>query len=106
MISTMENGGLLHTPFMLPIVLDIDFMRRSAITDEGKSITRDGFERKLAERGIYAPVLWPILDGARSTCENSAHFSDNMLAFWIDQRYDRFDMEQIAAVLNEELGRL
>ena len=95
-----------HTPFMLPIVLDIDFMRRSAITEEGKSITRDGFERKLAEHGIYAPVLWPILEGARKACEKSAHFSDNMLAFWIDQRYDRFDMEQVALVLNEELGRL
>ena len=100
------DDELKHVPFMLPIVLDIDFMRRSAITEEGKNITRDGFEKKLAQRGIYAPVLWPILEGAREACEKSAHFSDNMLAFWIDQRYDRFDMEQIAAVLNEELGRL
>ena len=106
-IAKAEDGdGLEHVPFMLPIVLDIDFMRRSAITEEGKSITRDGFEKKLAQRGIYAPVLWPILDGAREACEKSAHFSDNMLAFWIDQRYDRFDMEQVAAILNEELGRL
>ncbi|WP_026526761.1 hypothetical protein [Butyrivibrio sp. VCD2006] len=105
-IAKTEDGDLKHVPFMLPIVLDVDFMRRSAITDEGKSITRDGFERKLAERGIYAPVLWPILDGARSACEKSAYFSDNMLAFWIDQRYDRFDMEQVARAFNEELSKL
>lgn len=105
-IAKAEDGGLLHTPFMLPIVLDIDFMRRSAITEEGKNITRDDFERKLAQRGVYAPVLWPILEDARNACGKSAKFSDNMLALWIDQRYDRFDMEQVALVLNEELGRL
>ena len=95
-----------YTPFMLPIVLDIDFMRRSAITEEGKNITRDGFENRLAARGIYAPVLWPISDEAAKVCEVSAEFSNNMLAFWIDQRYDRFDMEQAADIFDEELSRL
>ena len=95
-----------YTPFMLPIVLDIDFMKRSAITDEGKSITRDGFERRLAGRGVYAPVLWPISKEAADTCANSGSFSDNMLAFWIDQRYSRFDMERVAEILRDELSRL
>ncbi|MCR5343535.1 MAG: hypothetical protein K6E70_09280 [Butyrivibrio sp.] len=95
-----------YTPFMLPIVLDIDFMKRSAITDEGKNITRDGFERRLAKRGVYAPVLWPISKEAADTCANSGSFSDNMLAFWIDQRYSRFDMERVAEILRDELSRL
>ncbi len=94
------------TPFMLPIILDVDFMKRSAITDEGKNITRDGFERRLAERGVYAPVLWPVSKEAAETCENTRNFSENMLAFWIDQRYSRFDMEHVAEILNEELSRL
>lgn len=102
-----DNGyGYEHTPFMLPVVLDTDFMKRSAITEEGKNITRDKFEKKLAERGIYAPVLWPISKDAAGVCDNSADFSGNMLAFWIDQRYSRFDMEQIAEIFSEELSRL
>ena len=87
-------------------VLDIDFMRRSAITEEGKNITRDEFEQRLAKRGVYAPVLWPISKEAASTCENAKTFSEHMLAFWIDQRYSRFDMVQIAEVFYDELSRL
>ena len=94
------------TPFMLPIVLDIDFMRRSAITDEGRDITRDGFEKKLAEKGIYAPVLWPISPKAASVCKVSEKFSENMLSFYIDQRYNRFDMINISEVLMSELSAL
>ncbi len=94
------------TPFMLPIVLDTDFMQRSAITDEGKKITRDAFETRLAAKGVYAPVLWPVSKEAAAACSVSGHFSENMLAFWIDQRYNRFDMERICEVLNEELSRL
>lgn len=95
-----------QTPFMLQIVLDIDFMQRSAITDEGKSITRDVFERKLAENGVYAPVLWPIYDEARQVCKVAADFSDNMLAFWIDQRYSRFDMENAAEIFADTLSKI
>ncbi len=95
-----------YTPFMLPLVLDIDFIRRSAITEEGKKMTRDAFERRLAESGIYAPVLWPISEEAAAACDNSKNFSENMLTFWIDQRYDRFDMEHVAEVLSDELSRL
>ncbi len=94
------------TPFMLPIVLDIDFMRRSAITEEGKTITRDGFEKLLAQKGVYAPVLWPISDEAADTCSVSKSFADKMLAFWIDQRYNRFDMERICEVLDECLAQI
>ena len=95
-----------YTAFMLPIILDIDFMRRSAITDEGKNITRDEFEKRLAKNGIYAPVLWPISQEAADICKVSKDFSENMLTFWIDQRYDRFDMEQISKVLMHELSVL
>ncbi len=106
LIAESGKSEAAATPFMLPIVLDIDFMRRSAITEEGKNITRDQFEKKLALRGVYAPVLWPISEAAADTCDFSKKFSENMLAFWIDQRYDRFHMEYVAEVLGEELSRL
>ena len=101
-----EKGDTAATPFMLPIILDIEFMRRSAITEEGRNITRDAFEQILAKKGVYAPVLWPISDEAKKVCDMSKQFSENMLAFWIDQRYDRFHMERINEVLSEELGKL
>ncbi len=110
LLPEIENGDngfeYAYTPFMLPIVLDVDFIRRSAITEEGKSITRDAFEKRLAECGIYAPVLWPVSEEAAVVCGNSKDFSENMLAFWIDQRYDRFDMEHVAEVFSGELTRL
>ncbi len=106
LLPECEKGEGASTPFMLPIILDIDFMRRSAITEEGKSITRDEFEKMLAQKGIYAPVLWPISKEAAKACSVSKNFSENMLAFWIDQRYDRFHMERINEVLSEELSRL
>ncbi|WP_044913839.1 hypothetical protein [Butyrivibrio sp. WCE2006] len=101
-----NSEGYKYTPFMLPIVLDIEFMRRSAITDDGKNITRDGFEKRLALRGIYAPVLWPIAEEGAAICYNAKGFSENMLAFWIDQRYSRFDMENIVDILGDELSRM
>lgn len=82
-------------PFTLPVILNPDRL------PEGQS--RDAFERCLAARGVYAPVLWPIDDRARSACAVSAEIADQMLAFWIDQRYDRFDMEHVAEVFREEL---
>ena len=106
LLDEEKRGEGAPTPFMLPIILDIDFMRRSAITEEGKNITRDAFETKLAKRGIYAPVLWPIDEEAAKICPEAADFSENMLAFWIDQRYNLFDMEQICAVLSDELTKL
>ncbi|WP_408070035.1 hypothetical protein [Butyrivibrio sp. JL13D10] len=108
MLPEIEDSGdgYRSTPFMLPIMLDIDFMRRSAITEEGKNITRDSFEKMLAKRGVYAPVLWPVSDEAAEICDNSKNYSENMLAFWIDQRYSRFDMENVAAIVSEELGKL
>lgn len=82
------------TPFMLPVVLQPPF-----------SGDRDGFEKRLAERGIYAPVLWPIAGEAAAVCPVSADFSAHMLAFWIDQRYGRSDMEQTAGIFADELEK-
>ena len=74
-------------PFSLPILVD----------------NRDVVQQKLARRGVYAPVLWPIDEKARKVCENSACVSDHMLSLPIDQRYDWDDMEDIAKIVLEKL---
>lgn len=67
-------------PFSLPIIVE----------------NRDKVQRKLADAGVYAPVLWPICEEARKVCNVSAMMSDCMLSIPVDQRYDWDDMEEIA----------
>ena len=72
-------------PFSLPILVN----------------NRDDVQKQLASKGVYAPVLWPIDDAARHTCNNSAYMADNMLSLPIDQRYDWDDIEDIARIVLE-----
>ena len=71
------------SPFSLPILVE----------------NRDEVQKKLAQRGVYAPVLWPISDAARKVCEVSAYVSDRMLSLPIDQRYNYDDIEDIASIV-------
>lgn len=70
-------------PFSLPILVE----------------NRDTVQRLLAQKGVYAPVLWPIAEKARKTCEVSAYVSDHMLSIPIDQRYNYDDIEDIASIV-------
>ncbi len=97
------DAAVPDVPFMLPVIMHIDHIRESANTAAGQSITRDRFENKLASRGVYAPVLWPIDARAAEVCEVSRHFAQNMLAFYIDQRYTADDMRYVAEVFADEL---
>ena len=72
-------------PFSLPILVN----------------KRDEMQKKLAQKGVYAPVLWPICDEARATCPVSATMADMMLSLPIDQRYDWDDIEDIARIIRE-----
>ena len=56
---------------------------------------RDGVQKKLAQGGVYASVLWPIADEARRICPVSAYVADHMLSIPVDQRYDYDDIEEI-----------
>ncbi len=60
---------------------------------------RDEVQRKLAQRGVYAPVLWPIVDEARVICSVSARMADSMLSLPVDQRYNYDDIEDIASIV-------
>ena len=90
--------------FMLPVLMDTDRLSKDLIS--GQSIDRDEFERLLAAKGIYAPVLWPVCDDAAKVSPISKDISDHILCFWIDQRYDRFDMVQSAECFEEVISKL
>lgn len=97
-------------PFMLPVVLQYaDAGDRVGRQQDVQSRTelsgRDAFEKQLAARNLYAPVLWPIAEAAAACCPVSRDFSEHMLAFWIDQRYEPDDMLHAAAVFAEELRK-
>lgn len=72
-------------PFSLPILVK----------------NRDEVQQKLAKRGVYAPVLWPVCDDARAVCPVSARMADEMLSIPIDQRYNYDDIEEIAKIVLE-----
>ena len=74
-------------PFSLPILVK----------------NRDEVQQKLAARGVYAPVLWPICEEARTVCPVSARMADNMLSIPMDQRYNYDDIEEIAKIILETI---
>lgn len=62
---------------------------------------RDGLQRFLGERGIYAPVLWPIGEENRDCLRGEeTYIFEHMLALPVDQRYGAAQMEEIAATLS------
>lgn len=62
---------------------------------------RDGLQRFLGERGIYAPVLWPIGEENRDCLQGEeTYIFEHMLALPVDQRYGAAQMEEIAATLS------
>ena len=77
-------------PLMLPVVLTPD-------------IDRDKVRKDLAARGIYTQIQWRIADGQAKAGSAAADISSHMLSFWIDQRYDRYDMEHTTEVFKEVL---
>jgi len=67
---------------------------------------RDLIQRKFAERGLYAPVLWPLNTQCRNTCSFSSEISDTILSLPVDQRYDYEDIEEIGKIVRSVLVEL
>ena len=82
MVPGLEKS-FVGAPFSLPILVD----------------NRDEVQKRLAQKGVYAPVLWPIADDARAICPVSAKMADMMLSLPIDQRYNYDDIEDIASIV-------
>lgn len=62
---------------------------------------RNELQRFLGERGIYAPVLWPIGEQNKNEMQGDEDYIfEHMLALPIDQRYGEKEMERVVQTLN------
>lgn len=76
----------LNGPFMYPLYYE----------------NADNIRTKLAEKGIYIPLLWPnTAQMDSSTFEYK--YSANLIAIPCDQRYTTEDMQYLLSILKEEL---
>lgn len=61
---------------------------------------RNEMQRFLAQRGVYAPVLWPVGEQNREELRgDETYIYEHMLALPVDQRYGAAEMERIAQIL-------
>lgn len=66
------------------------------------ALDRDGLQHFLTERGIYAPVLWPVgKENKDSLTEDERYIYSHILALPMDQRYGYREMEYMADMLEE-----
>lgn len=65
---------------------------------------RRDIQRRLCERGIYAPIIWPKSDLLPNVSDNANRLYRDMLCIPIDQRYGEDDMNRIADALTEVNG--
>lgn len=72
------------TPLYFPILVD----------------EREPFQDLLADKDIYAPVVWPKADHCPDIDDNSQTIYDKILCIPVDQRYGTDDMERIVKVMN------
>ncbi|MBQ8484721.1 MAG: hypothetical protein IJ534_01065 [Bacteroidaceae bacterium] len=61
---------------------------------------RKSLQTYLAERSIYAPVVWPKADCVGEVCSEADSLYSHLLCIPIDQRYDLDDMERICESIN------
>ena len=62
---------------------------------------RSDLQSDLAERHIYAPVIWPVVYDEVLINDTIKYIYDHILAIPIDQRYDEHDMEKIVEAIKE-----
>ena len=62
---------------------------------------RERFQKALAEKSIYAPVLWGIENKEVLVNDTVEYIYNHLLAIPVDQRYDYDDMQRIADVIYE-----
>lgn len=86
MVPGLERG-FDGAPFALPILVDNQL----------------DVQRRLAKRGVYTQVLWPIFEKAQKVCPVSKKMGEKMLSVPIDQRYNWDDIEDIASIIIDVL---
>ena len=61
---------------------------------------RSSLQRVLAQKAIYAPVIWPVDDERVLVDKDVRYIFGHLLAIPCDQRYDMDDMQRIVTIIN------
>lgn len=67
---------------------------------------RDVFQKKLAQQGVFCPVIWPLPQNAINSSKIAKNISDRILAIPCDQRYNQEDMRNISLIFREVLEEI
>lgn len=67
---------------------------------------RNALRRRLAERGMFCPVHWPLSDSWRAQISPATRdLADEILSLPVDQRYAGADIARLVAAIDGEIGR-
>lgn len=58
-------------------------------------------QKELAERGIYAPIIWPLPKQAEGVCEIADDVAEHMLGIPCDHRYTHEEITRVAQIIIE-----
>lgn len=57
---------------------------------------RDEIQRKLASKGIFCTIIWPLSDEQKEICRIAKYTEEHILTIYCDQRYTSEDMKYVA----------
>ena len=80
----IEEDKLKYYTFMLPLLFE----------------NRYEMQKIYSDNGLYTQVIWKIPTNAQQ-CKNSVFISNRILCVPIDQRYNYWDIEDIAKIIND-----
>lgn len=62
---------------------------------------QEEIQEKLARRGVYAPVIWPLPKQAEGICRIADEVSSHMLGIPCDYRYTKEEMLEVTEIIRE-----
>ena len=62
-------------------------------------------QKKLSEKGLYLPVIWPLSENAKGICSVADYISTHMLAFPCDHRYAIDDIKYAIDIVRDRIGQ-
>lgn len=61
---------------------------------------RDALQKYLAKYAVYAPILWPVENEKVFVTDEVRYIYNSLLAILCNQRYDTYDIQRIATLIN------
>lgn len=63
-------------------------------------------QQKLAQNGVYAPVIWPLPEKAIGICKVADKLANQMLAIPCDHRYSKREMSKVVEILDKIINEI